>query len=177
MSRLPATVLALALVATACTRPPGVPDDAGDAATARTPSAADGGVTDRYRLFAEHLSSGDIEALVALFGEDATYRDRTFDFEVQGRAAIRQLLEATLLGFGDRRMEIRRVVTDGEAVVTEWILRGRFAGPILGVAPDGGDIEMEGVSVGVVVGGMIVEHTDYLDRAALEVRLGLRPGA
>lgn len=167
-------LLVWAVAAASCTEP------AADSEPAPTGPAA-GAVAEpgeglfAYRSFAEHVTSGDLEGLLALFSEEAIYRDRTFDVEVRGRPMIRPLLEATLVGFGDRRMEIRRIVASGDTVAVEWILHGVFSGPILGVPPDDQPIELEGVSIGVVSAGRITEHVDYLDRAALEARLGLRP--
>jgi steroid delta-isomerase-like uncharacterized protein len=127
-----------------------------------------------YREFAIHMQTRDLDQLVALFAPDATYRDRTFDFEVVGQDAIREVLRSTMDGFGGPTFEIRRMFMDGSQVVVEWMLRGTFTGPILGAAPDSAAIELEGISIGIVENGLIRDHTDYLDRVALEERIGLR---
>jgi steroid delta-isomerase-like uncharacterized protein len=118
-----------------------------------------------YDAFADLMAARDVDATVALFAADATYRDRTFDFEVSGHDAIREVLRSTIDGFGRPRLETRRVLLEGNQVVVEWILRGTFVTPILGVPPDSAAIELEGMSIGVVENGLIRDHTDYLDRA------------
>jgi steroid delta-isomerase-like uncharacterized protein len=131
------------------------------------------GVTNPYDAFPALMAAQDVEGMVALFTADAIYRDRTFDFVVSGHDAIREVLRSTIRGFGGPRLETRRVVTQGNQVVVEWVLRGFFVNPILGVSPDSAAIELEGVSLGLLENGRIRDHTDYLDRAALDARLGL----
>lgn len=142
-------------------------------------SVPEQGVPERpnpYLSFVEHVQAHDLDRLAGLYATDATYRDRTFDFEVTGRDAIREVLRSTMDGFGSPTFEVRRMVVDSAVVAVEWVLRGTFSTAILGVAPDSGAIELEGVSIGVVRDGLIQEHTDYLDRVALETRLGLKAG-
>jgi steroid delta-isomerase-like uncharacterized protein len=128
---------------------------------------------DLYIHLHELMDRNELDSIVNLFAEDAIYRDRTFDFEVHGRAAVREIFRATINGIADRKLTVRRMLNSGDTLVTEWVMSGRFAAPLMGVQPDGDSITIEGVSIGVVSDRRIIEQTDYLDRVSLEKRLGI----
>lgn len=98
---------------------------------------------DVIRRFALHLNEGDVDAALGLYETDAAFAPEPGTL-VHGREAIREALERfaalrpTLTG------AIRKVVVaDGTAlVVNEWRLSG--------TQPDGGPIDMGGLSADVL---------------------------
>ena len=55
-------------------------------------------------------------------------------------------------------MKIIRQYTDGDYVISEFILRGTHKGDFLGITPTNKVLEITGVDIDRVVDGKIVEH-------------------
>jgi uncharacterized protein len=85
-------------------------------------------VVERYLAGAQ---SGDMEALRAIFAEDATWRlagDLPISGIWQGRDAILDDFLALALRYfepGSVRLEVTNVLADGDQVVVEWTSRAR----------------------------------------------------
>jgi steroid delta-isomerase-like uncharacterized protein len=78
-----------------------------------------------------------------------------------------RVTEMTLAAFPDMRISVRRLLCDGDTVMTEEVLEGTHKGPFAGLAPTGREIQLPIVHVTVVRDGRIVERTAYHDTAGI----------
>lgn len=121
------------------------------------------------------VQARDLDRVMALFAPDARYEDVTFQFAIDGAAAIRQMFSESFKGLGEPAWQLRRSVVEADRVVAEWAVDGRHSGSILGVEATGRALQLRGMSLLEVRQGRIRSVTDYVDRAGLETQLGLRP--
>ena len=94
---------------------------------------------DVHQLFAKHLNSGDLDALVALFEEEALLGLQTGQV-VTGRESIRVILQSFSALKGKIEINTRYVLRSGDIALlsAEWHLKG--------TAPEGETVEMNGRS-------------------------------
>ena len=95
------------------------------------------------RSFSESLSQGDVDAMVSLYEEDATFTPEP-GRAVSGREAIREALEGFVAMSPRMEGSIGKVLVAGETalVTNHWTLRG--------VGPDGSPVELAGTSADVL---------------------------
>jgi uncharacterized protein (TIGR02246 family) len=98
---------------------------------------------DTIRRFPALLADGDLDALVDLYEQDATFTPRPGE-AVSGREAIREALRPFLALEPRMTGEIKRVLLAGETalVANRWTLTG--------TRPDGSPVELAGVSADVL---------------------------
>lgn len=122
--------------------------------------------------FAERFNRRDLEALLALFAERATYRD-LFYGEHAGTAAIRAMFERMYREGRDHRWTMDTVLESARHAVAEWT----FGFVVTDAVPRsaGRTLQFRGMSVFELEGGKIRAYREYFDRGAQLVRLGLSP--
>ncbi|MBR1479109.1 MAG: ester cyclase [Lachnospiraceae bacterium] len=76
-----------------------------------------------------------------------------------GTAGMKQHLLAVRQTYPDYTLKITRQYTDGDYVISEFILRGTHKGDFLGITPTNKVLEITGVDIDRVVDGKIVEHS------------------
>jgi steroid delta-isomerase-like uncharacterized protein len=109
-------------------------------------------------------------------------RDSVDDFvaigEVRGMAAIRRFFEELLAAFPEFEITVGRIVADDEAAVVQWRAAGRFSGgPFQGIQPTGRPVEIRGVDVMEIAGGLVRHNTIYYDGASFARQIGMLPRA
>jgi len=76
----------------------------------------------------------------------------------------------------DARLEVRRVVSDGDLAVVEWTMRGTFNGSSSqGIRPTRKRVEIEGVDVVEVRDGLQYRNSIYYDGATFARQIGMLP--
>jgi steroid delta-isomerase-like uncharacterized protein len=113
------------------------------------------------RLWSAH----DVDGLLALFTDDASYRDLAIGHSFHGRKEIEDFVRGTFVTFPDFRVEILHAVGDEVTVAGEWEMSGTFSGPSFGQPPTGKRFRVPGCSVEHLRGGRIALHTDYWNEA------------
>jgi steroid delta-isomerase-like uncharacterized protein len=127
----------------------------------------------RY-IFAR-LNDHDLEA-VKPFWTDRTV-ERFPDRTAYGAAEIAAYFQALFTALPDWHMEIIALAADGENVFVRWQLTGSHRGELLGLAPTGKQINVEGVDHMVIRDGKIVSNTIILDQLEYVRQLGMMPPA
>lgn len=134
------------------------------------------------RVVDEVCDQGDLAVLDAMAAMPSTdgLRDRpgpqagaTLAETVRGR--LRALLAAFRAAVPDARWTILEQVSAGETVVTRLAARGRFSGPLLGLAPPGRPATLTGVAICRFEGNCLVELWLQADLLGLLQQLGLMP--
>jgi steroid delta-isomerase-like uncharacterized protein len=89
-----------------------------------------------------------------------------------GREGVWQSSLALAAAFPDAVHTIEDQMAEGEKVMTRLTVRATFRGEILGFQPTGKVVEVSGIAVHRVVGGLLVEHWAHMDRAGFFEQLG-----
>ena len=75
-----------------------------------------------------------------------------------GIVGMRKHLAALKETYPDYAMKIIRQYSDGDYVVSEFIMRGTHKGEFIGIKPTNKVLEITGVDIDKVIDGLIVEH-------------------
>ena len=96
-----------------------------------------------HKIFAEYFSAGDLEGIVSLYEQDATFVPQPGQ-TASGTAAIREALKGFLALNGELKMQPARVIQANDAALlfSEWTLKG--------TGPDGNAVELAGHTSDVV---------------------------
>lgn len=128
------------------------------------------------------LERGDLDAVAALYAEDAVMYHPLMPEGVRGRAAIRAGEAELLEAFSELSVEVRSTMCRDTSCMAEVVLRAVNTGPLdVGggepLPPTGRRIELPSVwCFDLDADGLVVEERDYFDSAALMAQLGLAPG-
>jgi steroid delta-isomerase-like uncharacterized protein len=115
----------------------------------------------------------DPDAVAAVFAEDAVTRDAGSDEAEIGREAVRERATRLFSAFPDLTLTRVDLVIDGPRHADRWILTGSHEGELLGLAPTGRMVRVEGATFTVMNNdGMVGEDHHYLDLAGLLTQLG-----
>lgn len=118
---------------------------------------------DIIKQFYEEIVSGNlIDELPEYISEDCVQRigEKVFFIGTEG---MKQHLLAIRQTYPDYTMRITRQYTDGDYVISEFIMRGTHEGVFLGITPTNKVLEITGVDIDRVVEGKIVEHSGSTD--------------
>ncbi len=126
---------------------------------------------DLTRAFFEQIWNVKRESAIAEFiPENAQGNDPDFGAGREGfRAQWKQWIEA----FPDLHFEIVDLISEGDKVLTRWVLTGTHTGEFMGAAGTGNAIKVEGMSLDRIEGGMVVEGFDGWDNYGFRKQLGL----
>jgi steroid delta-isomerase-like uncharacterized protein len=98
--------------------------------------------------------------------------------EIRGKVAIRRFFEELLAAFPDFEITVGRIVGGDEAAVVQWSAVGSFSGgPFQGIEPTGRHVEIRGVDVMEITGGLVRHNTIYYDGASFARQIGMLPRA
>lgn len=93
-----------------------------------------------------------------------------------GRDAIVAFFEEMFAAVPDARLEVRRVVAEGNVAAVEWTMRGTFdGGPFQGIRPTGKRVEIDGVDVIELRDGLQYRNSIYYDGATFARQIGMLP--
>lgn len=136
-------------------------------------SDANRAVVERYaeRFWIDH----DTSVVDQTHAPDHVYVDPALPNLPPGPEGARERGSVYLTAVPDGRVEVLGWMVDGEMVLCRWRFFGTNTGDLLGIAPTGRAVSVEGVHVCRVRGGRIVETRVFWDTLALFVQLGLVP--
>jgi predicted ester cyclase len=92
---------------------------------------------------------------------------------IEGRAAYAAVLDGYWRAFPDLRIELLRLLTDGDLVTAHYVERGTQTGPFFDVAPSGRSYAKNGLGIYCVRDGRMVEAWIQEDDLAFTTQLGL----
>jgi steroid delta-isomerase-like uncharacterized protein len=125
---------------------------------------------DLWTEFVMLYNKGDLAGALSLFAPDAVVTDPTGRYE--GHRALQAYAEEAHKPFSDLKMELSRLIEDGDTVAAEYRWRATQTGPI--AMPDGTEIpatgkamDLPGVSILTVRSGKFVDRRDYFDNMSM----------
>lgn len=111
------------------------------------------------------LVEGDLSLLDELIAKDFVGHGDLGD--VTGREAIEHYVNLLRKAFSKTEFQIDDMVAEGDKVAVRWTLRGLHNGEILGVAPTGRNVFLQGMSIMRVRDGQIAERWNVTNQLAL----------
>ncbi len=116
----------------------------------------------------------NVEKLIEMYADDATFEDVIIAHREKGKEAIRQFLVAAGNPvYAENTFAAVAYLGDANSGVVEWIWEARhIAGRILGVPSKGKQTSTRGASVLTFKNGKIATQRDYWDAAAVLRQLG-----
>ena len=122
--------------------------------------------------FAEAFNRRDVDGLLALFTEDATYADLFFGPHA-GQAALRAMFERMFREGRDYRWQMNSIVTDARRAAAEWT----FSYTATEAVPrsEGRSVRFSGMSMFDLEGGRIRAYREYADTGVALLQLGFAP--
>lgn len=128
------------------------------------------------RRFIDEVCNGrKLDAADALFSADHAYRDPASAWVGTGPAGIKDLIGAYHRGVRDARWDIHTAAVSGDTVVMRWTGSGTHTGELLGIAPTGRKVRVDGIWMLRVAGGRIVESWNCWDTLGMLQQLGVVP--
>ena len=124
------------------------------------------------RLIEEGFNKGDRALADELVAENYIYREPTVG-EKRGPKGFIELMTMYRTAFPDARMTIKEQVAEGDTVVTRWTGNGTHRGELMGIAPTGKQVSVEGVSISRIVNGKVVEEFSTYDALGMFQQLGV----
>jgi steroid delta-isomerase-like uncharacterized protein len=125
------------------------------------------------RRWAEAWNAHDVDALTALYTNDAVYEDVPFGLICTGHDEVRKLFESNFVTFGDdfRVDDVSGFRSDDRGVLL-WTMSGTQIGDMLGRPSNGLQMSVRGTSVIDLRGDLIAHQSDFWDSATALRQLG-----
>src|SRR5918992_4913778 len=133
-------------------------------------SAENKAVVERlFRAFDER----DFEAAKELFAPDfVNHNPPPFPGFSEDRDSIVRAIRGFAEGFSDSRVEVGRLVAEGDLVVAHDFLRGTHDGEFMGIPATGKEASAEFIHIFRIADGKIAERWGLLDAMSLMQQLG-----
>lgn len=113
---------------------------------------------EKVKYFYEHITSNNlIEEFSNYIAENCIVRIGESIVEVGIKGMIQHNNDVRKT-YPDFKMTVIRQFSDGDTVITEFIMEGTHKGEWLGMKPTGKKLRMSGVDIDRLVDGKIVEH-------------------
>jgi steroid delta-isomerase-like uncharacterized protein len=120
-------------------------------------------------------NSHDVNAVVALFTEDALYEDVPTNAVSRGAKEIRAFAEFFITAVPDMKVELVSAVGQSDLKAGHTTIEWIFSGTDKGIYKTGKQFSVRGVAVIDMVGEKIARNSDYWDVATLMRQVGLLP--
>ena len=111
-----------------------------------------------------------------LFSPDHEYHDPTSPWVGRGPQGMKDLISAYQTGFPDAHWSIEEILVAGDVVITRWTGRGTHKRELMGIAPMGKSVIVQGIWIHKVDGDRIVQSWNIWDALGMMQQLGVVPG-
>ena len=118
-------------------------------------------------IFEVGLNGGDPDVIARITAPDFIDHDIHVPTGLTGPEDLRQALIAIRTGFPDIHVTVEQTLAEGEWVATRNTWRGTHLGPFNGIRATGRKIEITGIVLWRIVGGLIKERRATLDTLSL----------
>ncbi len=120
----------------------------------------------------ETMSKHDVSAFFE-FCPECTYHSAATG-ELKGEA-FRKFFTTAMTAFPDFRVTVQDQISEGDKVVTRYVVTGTHRGEFMGFAPTGKQITLTGLCLDRIVKEKIVEEWDEWDALSMMRQLGMAP--
>ena len=95
--------------------------------------------------------------------------------DVRGPEGAKETAKMYRNAFPDVQLSIEDQVAEGDKVVTRWIGSGTHQGEMMGIAPTGNQVRVDGMTISRIEDGKIVEEWEIYDALGMMQQLGAIP--
>lgn len=120
----------------------------------------------------EVINKKNLDAADDLVAEDFL-EHLPFPGQGPGREGLKFAINAMLTGFPDMKWTVEEQIAEGETVVTRFTWTGTHDGAFMGIPPTNKKVEVWGVVIDVVSGGLFAESRIIMDTVGLLQQLGV----
>ena len=113
------------------------------------------------RYWDEVVNPGNLDLIDELYAPNFVLHAP--DGDVYGPDGVRRQLAAYRAAFPDLAVTLEDLLAEGDKVVRRFTLRGTHRGPFLGVPVSGRRVELGGIAIDRVAGGLLVESWVQVD--------------
>jgi steroid delta-isomerase-like uncharacterized protein len=128
------------------------------------------------RCIEEAVNKGNFNVVDELVSPDYIYREPTVG-EKRGRAGYRELITMYRNAFADLKLTIDEQIAEGNTVITRWTAQGTHRGELMGVAPTGKHVRVQGMIATRIVNGKVTEEDEVYDVFGMLRQIGALPAA
>ena len=109
------------------------------------------------------FSSGDLNAVLAVFTDDVVYEDVPFGVRVEGKAEVSDFCREFMKSLPDFEQKLTLCHRSGQRAFTEWNMSFTQTGDLPGVPATGKRVEMRGATAIELRGELISRSSSYYD--------------
>lgn len=129
------------------------------------------------RLREGFISSGDMALADELLHPNYVYHGPTAMKEIRGREAFKAAIAGFRAALPDLQETVEDQIAQGDKVVSRFTTRGTHRGELMGAAPTGKQILIEGIDISRIENGKIVEAWVMWDAHGMMEQAGLHLGS
>jgi steroid delta-isomerase-like uncharacterized protein len=118
---------------------------------------------------------GKLDEALELIGDDAVAHIAGSPTPLTGRDGFREFVTTYLTAFPDGTITVDDQIAEGDFVATRWTGRGTNTGELIGLAPTGRQVTIEGISYARITDAAVRETWITWDTLALMQQLGAVP--
>lgn len=125
------------------------------------------------RSNAELWGEGNLDIIDEYVAEEYVEYNTASPEPIRGREGYRENVKRVRSAFPDLDVTAEDLVAEGDKVVTRYTITGTHDGPLMGIDPTGNKVEFEGISIGRLKDGQVVEGWSIIDVFGLMQQLGV----
>jgi steroid delta-isomerase-like uncharacterized protein len=119
------------------------------------------------------VSQRDVDAMTALYAEDAVLESPTAGGAVHGRAAIGEVTRAWFAGFPDVTFTVGTLLVEGDRAVWAGEVRGTDSGGFMGLPPTDKPFRLPMVMLFAFRDGLIAHEQRIYDFTGMLIQIGV----
>jgi predicted ester cyclase len=124
------------------------------------------------RLVEEVFSAqGDLDVADEIYAPNYVGHNPLDPEDVRGPEGAKEQARMYRSAFPDVRLSIEEQVAEGDKVVTRWIGSGTHQGEMMGIAPTGNQIRIDGITISRIQDGKVVEDWELFNALGLMQQL------
>ena len=117
-------------------------------------------------------AQGDLDVADEIYAPNYVGHNPLDPEDVRGPEGAKEQARMYRSAFPDVRLNIEEQVAEGDRVVTRWIGSGTHQGEMMGIAPTGNQIRVDGITISRIQDGKVVEDWELFNALGLMQQLG-----
>ena len=117
-------------------------------------------------------AQGDLDVADEIFAPDYVGHDAISPEDAHGPEGAKETARMYRNAFPDVQLSIEDQVAEGDKVVTRWIGSGTHQGELMGIAPTGNQVRVDGITISRIEDGKIAEEWDIYDALSMMQQIG-----
>ena len=120
-------------------------------------------------------AQGDLDVAGEIYAPNYVGHNPLDSEDVRGPEGAKEQARMYRNAFPDVRLNIEEQIAEGDRVVTRWIGSGTHQGEMMGIAPTGNQIRVDGITISRIQDGKVVEDWELFNALGLMQQLGAVP--